>query len=143
MPEIEPLLRLHLTSGIGMVTYRKLLRRFGSPEAVLAAPADRLAELPGIGVQTANKITESRDASADKAAREIELAEAANARIVPFGGPAYPVALRNVYDPPLVLYVRGEVAVRPGRVRPFVGRSSIDSERVTGSLPPARRAAPI
>jgi len=108
--ELIPLLRLQLTSRIGAVTYRKLANVFGSAEGALAAPRDRLLEVPGIGPETAAAIVESRSDSAERAAKEAERAEGLGIRLVPCTAPDYPRPLRSIYDPPLVLYVRGEYA---------------------------------
>ena len=112
MEDLKTLLRLHLTGGIGMVTFRKLVRKFGSPEAVLAAPTDRLAEVDGIGPKRSRLIAKSRDESEQRAARELEKADKAGVTLVPFTAPSYPLALRKIYDPPLVLYLKGSVEVR-------------------------------
>ena len=62
--DLAALLQLHLTSGVGAVTYRKLVQVFGSVEGALSAPRDRLVEVQGIGPETAAAIVESRDEAA-------------------------------------------------------------------------------
>jgi DNA processing protein len=134
------ILRLHLTSRIGVVRYKKLLHAFGSPEAALAAPEARLAEVRGIGTKTARHIVSARGETADLAEREIELAEEHDARIFAFGDDNYPRALGSIYDPPLVLYVKGEVTKRDGlalavvgtRRCTYYGRSQ--AERISGHM---------
>ena len=134
------ILRLHLTDRVGVVRYKKLLHAFGSPEAALAAPESRLAEIRGIGLKTARDVVSSRSKTAELAEREIELAEEHGARLLTFGGEGYPHALDSIYDPPLVLYVKGEVAKRDGlalavvgtRRCTYYGRSQ--AERISGHM---------
>ncbi|GMV80161.1 MAG: DNA processing protein DprA [Planctomycetota bacterium] len=100
-------LRLVHASNVGPVTYRKLVRIFGSAEAVLAAPQARLEEVPDLGRKTAQSI---RQAASDAWAEE-ELARASvrGVTILTLDDPAYPKPLLNTYDPPPVLYVSGEL----------------------------------
>lgn len=100
-------LRLAHAAGVGPVTFRKLVRVFGSPEAVLSAPRERLLEVPDISPRSADAI---RAARTDRWA-EVEHARAAeqNVTLLPLGAPEYPRTLLNTYDPPPVLYVKGEL----------------------------------
>ncbi len=113
--------RLHLTEGIGAVTYKKFIRAFGSPEAALAAPRSRLAEIGGIGGKRASTIAGARSESAERAEEELELAEEHGARVVTLEDEEYPRALRTIFDPPLVLYVKGEITKRDGLALAIVG----------------------
>lgn len=100
-------LRLAHARYIGPVTYRKLVRVFGSAEAVLAAPRERLLEVPEINERAADGVAEARK---DPWAEE----EQARARergvtLLTLDDPRYPRALLSTYDPPVVLYVQGEL----------------------------------
>lgn len=100
-----PLVGLNLTGMIGAVLYRRLLERFGSARAALAAPEGRLREVPGIGPLTARAIVAvARSGQADA---EVDAATKSGVAIVAQGNPEYPVPLRSLYDPPIVLYRRG------------------------------------
>jgi len=132
--------RLFLTADIGAVTYKKLVRAFGSPEAALAAPRSRLMEVGGIGEKRADAIASTREKSAELADRELALAAEHSVRIVTLEDDEYPRALRTIYDPPLVLYVKGTVTPRDGLALAVVGsrRSSYygrsQAERISGSM---------
>jgi len=134
------MLRLHLTSRIGAVTYRRLVSVFGSAEGALAAPRDRLTEVPGIGPETAAAIIESRSESAERAEAEIERAAELGVEMIPCTAPGYPRPLASIYDPPLVLYVKGEyapgdelaVAIVGSRRCSYYGRST--AEMLAGAL---------
>jgi len=90
---------------VGPVTYRKLVRVFGSPEAALAAPRSRLLEIPDITPRAADGILEAK--SDPWAEQEIARAAERGVKLVPIDDPLYPRSLLSTYDPPIVLYVDG------------------------------------
>ena len=100
-------LRLSHAAGVGPVTFRRLVRVFGSPQAALAAPRSRLVEVPDLGPRVADSILGSKDDG--WAQEECERAVAQGVRLLTLGEDAYPRALLNTYDPPPVLYVKGEL----------------------------------
>jgi DNA processing protein len=136
----KTILRLHLTDRVGAVTYKKLVRAFGSPEAALAAPEGRMAEIEGIGEHTARAIASDRAESGSRAESELELAERHGARVVTLEDDDYPRALKTIFDPPLALFVKGEILPRDGLALGIVGsrRSSYygqsQAERLATSL---------
>lgn len=95
--------------GVGRVTFRKLVKQFGSPERVLAASSDELTGVDGLSRKLINAIRSF--AWREQAERELEMADAAGAVIVTMDDPAYPDSLRDTPDPPLLLYVKG--ALKP------------------------------
>lgn len=100
-------LRLAHARYVGPVTYRKLVRVFGSAEAALAAPRARLLEVPDIPERALEGIAEARnDAWADG---ELARARSRNVKLLTLDDPLYPRALLSTYDPPVVLYVAGEL----------------------------------
>ncbi|MBM4053893.1 MAG: DNA-protecting protein DprA [Planctomycetes bacterium] len=108
MTEFEAILRLHMTKGIGVKTYQTLVERFGAVTEAFQTSKTELEKLPGIGEKTAISILEESQ-HAD-IYREMELAEKSNIRIVPYTSAEYPQHLKNIYDPPLVLYIKGTLA---------------------------------
>ena len=104
--QIGKWLRLHLTDQVGPITFAKLLTYFGGIEQILEADAGRLAAVPGIGAKTARRIAQSRDEIDVEA--EIDLAEELGVKILTLESEAYPSLLRQIHDPPPVLYVKGE-----------------------------------
>ncbi|MHC4253437.1 MAG: DNA-processing protein DprA [Planctomycetota bacterium] len=115
------ILRLHLTGRVGIITFKKLVNAFGSAEAALAAPESRLSEVAGIGKNAAREIASGRSKSAAAAEREIELAGEQGVKIVTRADDDYPPALNEIYDPPLVLYVKGELTKRDRLACAIVG----------------------
>ena len=96
---------LNMISGIGYARFAALVRRFGSPAAVLRASAAELAEVKGIGENLAAAVADWPN-RVDPAA-ELELAHRSGVKIYTIEDGDYPEVLRQIADPPLVLYVRG------------------------------------
>jgi DNA processing protein len=95
---------LNMTPGIGPRAAAKLLERFGSAEAVYAATRaelERLRLLP----EAVDSII-ARDLH-DKAAAEIQSIRALGGDVLVLDDGVYPSLLREIYDPPIVLYVKG------------------------------------
>lgn len=106
--EREALIALNMTQGMGAVTAKRLISHFGSAAAAISAEAEYLAAVRGIGLAKA-RLFEQEFRSKDPAAEE-ERARRCNARIVCWNEPDYPASLKNLYDPPLALYVCGDCA---------------------------------
>ena len=56
-PQLKHYLLLSMIPGVGPRIRQSLLARFYSPEGILAAPTDRLREVPGVGPKLARAIT--------------------------------------------------------------------------------------
>lgn len=103
--------RLTLAPGLGPAKVRALLKRYGLPEQVLAAPSRELAEfLPRETCEALH--TEALDAAV---ARALAWSEQPGCAIVTLGDPGYPRQLLEIPDPPSLLYQRGrgELLARP------------------------------
>ncbi len=102
-------LRLARLRGVGPVLVKRLLEALGSAEAILTAHPSTLAAIDGIGTIKANQVVSSA-AETEAPARE-ELARARNEgfTLLTCLDPRYPPGLKTIADPPLVLYVRGEL----------------------------------
>lgn len=107
MPTLrEALVILNLIPGLGPVRIRSLLDCCGSPEIILHSPREFLKRLPGIGDRLAEAIASWRECTSFQA--ELEMAERMDVRITTVLDDDYPEALRQLYDPPPVLYSRGQ-----------------------------------
>jgi DNA processing protein len=106
-------LAISLTPGLGPTKSRKLVEHFGGPAAVLRAS---LTELEATGIHAVSAQSIATGKSTELAQEEIARAAASGATMISMDDPSYPLRLREIYDPPLVLYVRGnlEVLTRPG-----------------------------
>jgi DNA processing protein len=89
------------------------VEHFGSPEGVFRAS---LTELESTGIQAVSAQALATGRSAELAREEIARATAADVTLLSLDDPAYPARLKEIYDPSLVLYVRGnpEVLAQPG-----------------------------
>src|ERR1700674_2281415 len=106
-------LALLLTPGLGPTRGRKLVERFASVEDVFHAS---LTELEALNLQAQSAQHIALGKSLELAHEEVAKANAAGVRILSRDDAAWPERLSEIYDPPLVLYVRGnaEVLSRPG-----------------------------
>ena len=106
-------LALALTPGLGPTKTRKLAEHFGGPEAVFRAS---LTELESTGIQAVSAQSLATGKSAELAREEIARTAAAGATVISIEDPSYPPRLKEIYDPPVTLYVRGslEVLTKPG-----------------------------
>jgi DNA processing protein len=97
---------LNMIRGIGPRTANQLLDRFGTPAQVFAASRPAL-ETAGIGPESIRELYDSEILG--KAEAEIERLEKLGARVITLEDEEYPPLLREIYDPPIALYVRGDL----------------------------------
>jgi DNA processing protein len=119
MSPLEALVALNLLPKIGPVRVRRLIESFGNPAAILAARENQLTRVDGIGPETARIIANWRD-HADPST-EIRQAAERGISIVTQDDDAFPAPLRDAYDPPLLLYVWGELLPRDRHAISIVG----------------------
>jgi DNA processing protein len=115
----EALLALNLIDGIGPVRARQLLEHFAEAPAVLRASASQLQRVAGIGPETAAAIA-SWETSIDLKG-ELERIEKFGCHIVIQSDENYPELLKQIYDPPIVLYVKGELNAKDKNAVAVVG----------------------
>ena len=122
-------LALNMVPGVGPITYRNLVARFHAPEHVFTAPARELTLVGGIGEKTIRAIKEFPAEKA--AAEELKKVQDLGGIVVTYRDQGYPKNLLQIYDPPPLLYVRGElepgdppmVAIVGSRKGSFYGRT--------------------
>ena len=103
-------LRLQLTAGIGNTSARKLLSAFGLPEQVFAQSLGALRQV--VSEAQALALLQAPDGFADALQTTWDWLQAAPSqrRVLTLADPAYPAALLNTEDPPLILYAMGHSA---------------------------------
>jgi len=106
-------LRLIRSENVGPVTFRALLRRFGSARAAVAA----LPELARRGGRSAPL----RVCPTAQAEQELSAADRIGARLLATDDADYPEALAAIYDAPPLLYVRGDTALLRRKAVAIVG----------------------
>jgi DNA processing protein len=106
-------LALSLTPGLGPKRGRSLAEHLGGVQSVFNAS---LTELEAAGIQAASAQSLGTGRSMELAHDELGRAAAAGVSVVCLDDSSYPSQLKQIYDPPLVLYVRGSVDVigQPG-----------------------------
>jgi len=103
--EIFYWLALSLIPGIGSVLIQRLLDRFKTPEAVFRAPMKELVKIEGLGKKLVGEIQKGPLEKTVK--RELSLIKEVGAKIVTIKDEDYPNRLKDIYDPPALLYMRG------------------------------------
>jgi DNA processing protein len=104
--EILQFLILASVEGLGCRGAHRLLDHYGDPATILRTPVHELIQQGLPEVVTKMLLSEVRKTQA-----EIELSKCLqhHIRILTLFDPAYPKLLKEIYDPPIVLYIKGEV----------------------------------
>jgi DNA processing protein len=97
---------LNMIRGIGPRTANQLINCFGSPAQIFAASRLSL-EKEGLKPETIRELHDSE--ILEKANAEIERLERLGAVVITLEDEDYPPLLREIYDPPIALYVRGDL----------------------------------
>ena len=92
---------------LGPVRLRRLLDVFGSPQRILLAKSAELRGVEGIGPEIASSIAQWEQ-QVDLGAELARIAEF-GAHVITQDDPVYPPLLREIHNPPIVLYVWGEL----------------------------------
>jgi DNA processing protein len=136
--ELVDSLRLTLVSGVGPRIRHALLERFGSPRAVLTAARSQLREVPGVGPKLTERIAMAGDEIDVEA--QIALCREHHLAILTESHCGYPRLLREIHDPPGVLFVRGQIQPQDALAIAIVGTRHAtpyglqQAERLAGSL---------
>jgi DNA processing protein len=117
---------------------KALLDRFGDPKRVFEASRRELARVDGIGEQLAEVIKETDVRG--KVHRELKFIEKVKASIVTIRDQSYPNNLRQIYDSPPLLYVRGSLQPKDDLAISMVGSrlasnyGRMITEKIAGDL---------
>lgn len=106
-------LRLALVPGVGTALFIRLLARFRTPTHVFEAPRGMVADL--VGPKLADRIRQYADTN--EAAQQEAAMEEWGATLITMENPRYPLRLAEIYDPPLLLFARGNL---PADQEPYV-----------------------
>lgn len=99
-------LALHLAPGLGVRKAHRLLEEFGGPPSVFRASR---SELESIGLASSTAQSIASGCIFEDATAQHQKMLAAGAHLVTFTNEHYPALLREIYDPPLVLFARGDL----------------------------------
>ncbi|HXR47723.1 MAG TPA: DNA-processing protein DprA [Candidatus Limnocylindrales bacterium] len=119
MDSREALIALNLIEHVGPVRARLLLEHFGEAPKILAASKSALLRVRNIGDETAEAICHW-EKSVDLTGELKRIAES-GCRVLIQSDDEYPVLLREIYDPPMALYVKGGLTARDKNAVAMVG----------------------
>lgn len=120
MQEDEELdwLALRMVPGLGARTAAKLLERFRAPGAIFRASR---SELEAAGATGSLAQTIVSGCAFEDAVTQREKMKAAGAVALPLTEPRYPARLRQIFDPPIVLFARGRLELLANLMLAIVG----------------------
>ena len=120
MDDTQALVLLNMISGPALSTVRRLLDAFPRPSDIFRASRGKLLEAGGrMAPGTAGKIIDApKTIDPDE---EIKRARSLGAEIITFLDARYPARLKEIYDFPPVLYVRGDASLLGGCMLAVVG----------------------
>jgi DNA processing protein len=95
-----------------------LLERYRSPDALLARPASELCAAGGLLPAMAERLAEAATA---ECATELAVIERLGVTVLPFTDESYPARLKEIADPPPVLFLRGALQPRDAAAVAVVG----------------------
>jgi DNA processing protein len=93
-------------SGLAARRLNALLDHFGDAAAIFAADPRELARAPGMSEDAARRLLDPEAASVDE---DLRLMEQLGVHLVRRSDPDFPPLLHQIFDPPALLYVRGEL----------------------------------
>ncbi len=108
MTELEYLLILNSVPDVGFVRINNLAERFGGIKGIFKASRAELEEVEKIGPKIADSIINcDKDKALD---REMKLIEKYGVKLLAYFDADYPSNLKEIYDPPVLLYVKGTLS---------------------------------
>ncbi len=105
--ETISLIHFNLIQGVGLKTVQVLRDVFGSAERALQATPNELAKIDGLSPAMREVLTHKPVLYPIE--RELKLIETYGCRVLTLYDDTYPIPLRDIDTPPLILYVRGEL----------------------------------
>ena len=106
MDDVYYALALNSVYGVGSITYKRLVEHFGSARGVFESGGIRVGEVDGVGKDVIHSINSFKDWEAVK--EEIEKAGVAGGvKIIALEDEGYPMRLKELYDAPPIIYIKG------------------------------------
>src|SRR5471030_2629251 len=119
MDSREAFIALNMVEHVGAVRARLLLVHFGDAPKILAASKSELLRVRNIGEEVAESIS-NWEKSVDLAG-ELKRISEFGCHVLISADEHYPALLREIYDPPLVLYIKGELTAKDKNAVAIVG----------------------
>lgn len=109
--------------GIGNILFSRLIKAFHTPEKVFQATPDMLKRVEGIRSNTITAIV-TKVKNNDWVNRELDRLEKLGLALLTLNDESYPHSLKMIYDPPPILYIKGEIHKRDDLSLAIVGSRS-------------------
>lgn len=141
--QMTDLLLLLSVDGIGPGKIRNLLARFKKVNKILSAPYSDLLKSDGISKELASriqKVNSNRNEIEIQLEKDLKKLQHINGRIVTVWDEEFPLLVKKIYDPPLLLYVKGEFKESDNYSIAIVGTrqptsyGKIQAEKITDEL---------
>lgn len=105
--------------GLGPLRFRRLIEHYGSAQSAWKAEAKELHSIPGFGSRLIQTFVHHR--TQIDVAREWDVTKKKGITVLRSDQPEYPCLLKNIYDPPPVLFVLGSLPINEPRLLAIVG----------------------
>ncbi len=140
------LLLLKYTPDLGPSRIRQLVTEFKRPETLHKAVPKHFVKLDGFDATLASKVVTNIKKTINDSGiqreidNQINLVDKYNAKIITVFDESYPANLKNIYDPPLLLFVRGEIIPDDSYSLAVVGSRNVSeygvltAEKLSGEL---------
>src|SRR6266516_1044643 len=115
----EAFIALNMIEQVGPIRVRQLLEHFGDASSILRASTQQLLAVHGIGVDTAESFADWQQ-TVDLRAELKRIAEF-GCQVLVQADEDYPRLLREIYDPPIALYVKGTLLAKDRNAVAIVG----------------------
>ncbi|MHB1687561.1 MAG: DNA-processing protein DprA [Ignavibacteriaceae bacterium] len=141
--QLTNLFLLLSVEGIGPAKFRSLLSKFKTTENILSANYDSLLEIDGISTNLAKRIRQinrQRSSINDFVLKEIDKLDKIGGSIVTVWDKEFPPILKKIYDPPIILFYKGNFSEEDNYSIAVVGTrqptnyGKLQAERITGDL---------
>src|SRR5205809_2830656 len=110
MDEREAFVALNMIEHVGPVRVRQLLEFFGDAPSILKASRAQLQHVRGIGPEVAESIA-TWEKKVDLKG-ELDRIQQFGCRIIIQSDAEYPELLKQIYDPPVGLYIKGDLTAK-------------------------------
>jgi DNA processing protein len=119
---LQEWLELRAVKGLGPITFTRLIKRFGSPEAIRKAHLSELVATgdlsPSLALALRQPLSEN---TKQQIQRELEGVAAGRFSILTLTDPTYPARLQTIVDPPPILYYTGQLLETDQQALAIVG----------------------
>ncbi|WP_440999549.1 DNA-processing protein DprA [Fodinibius sp. SL11] len=108
-PPVREFVALHLLDNLGAQRIRLLLQAVEHPQLIFRLERHELESIRGIGPKTADEVLAFNEWG--EVDRILDKTERTGAQIMTYWDEDYPRLLREIYDPPLILWIKGDRSV--------------------------------